>query len=147
MKLTATQNAVLSAAAEHPEGRVDHFPEKVRGGARVKVLTGLEARGLVRQVGGHPVITDEGYQAIGRECPVRADTAKPRRTRENSKQAEVIRMLRRPEGATIAQIRAATGWAAHTVRGHFSGSLNKKLGLNLVSERTPGADRVYRIAD
>ena len=67
-------------------------------------------------------------------------------TRENSKQAEVIRMLQRPEGATIGQICAATGWQAHTVRGTFAGALKKKLGLTIVSDKPQGGERVYRIA-
>ena len=68
------------------------------------------------------------------------------RTRENSKQAEVIRMLRRPEGATIRQICEATGWQQHTVRGTFAGAFKKKLGMTLTSDKHPGAERVYRAA-
>ncbi len=68
------------------------------------------------------------------------------RTRENSKQAEVLRMLRRPEGATISQICESTGWQAHTVRGTFAGAFKKKLGLVLTSEKADGAERVYRVA-
>ena len=67
------------------------------------------------------------------------------RTRENSKQATVIQMLQRPEGATISQICAATGWQAHTVRGTFAGAFKKKLGLNLASEKPEGSERIYRI--
>ena len=67
------------------------------------------------------------------------------RTRENSKQATVIQMLQRPEGATISQICAATGWQAHTVRGTFAGAFKKKLGLNLASEKPEGGERIYRI--
>ena len=67
------------------------------------------------------------------------------RTRENSKQATVIQMLQRPEGATISQICAATGWQAHTVRGTFAGAFKKKLGLNLASEKSEGGERIYRI--
>ena len=67
------------------------------------------------------------------------------RTRENSKQATVIQMLQRPEGATISQICAATGWQAHTVRGTFAGAFKKKLGLNLASEKLEGGERIYRI--
>ena len=74
-----------------------------------------------------------------------ATWAKPR-TRDNSKQAEVIRMLQRPEGATIGQICTATGWQAHTVRGTFAGAFKKKLGLTIVSDRPQGGERVYRIA-
>lgn len=68
------------------------------------------------------------------------------RTRENSKQATVIQMLQRPEGATINQICAATGWQAHTVRGTFAGAFKKKLGLNLTSDKADGGERTYRIA-
>jgi hypothetical protein len=68
------------------------------------------------------------------------------RTRENSKQATVIQMLQRPEGATITQICSATGWQAHTVRGTFAGAFKKKLGLNLTSDKADGGERIYRIA-
>ena len=44
------------------------------------------------------------------------------RTRENSKQATVVQMLKRTEGATVRQICDATGWQAHTVRGTFAGA-------------------------
>ncbi|PPU86604.1 DUF3489 domain-containing protein, partial [Xanthomonas albilineans] len=65
--------------------------------------------------------------------------------RENSKQAQVIAMLKRPEGATIAQICEATGWQPHTVRGTFAGAFKKKLDLSIVSDKAPGGERVYRI--
>ena len=55
-------------------------------------------------------------------------------------------MLRRKEGASIAQIAAALDWQAHSVRGAISGSLKKKLGLNITNELIEGGDRVYRIA-
>jgi hypothetical protein len=71
---------------------------------------------------------------------------KPIRTRENSKQATVIAMLKRPEGATIDQICEATGWQSHTVRGTFAGAFKKKLGLTLTSEKPQGGERTYRIA-
>lgn len=70
--------------------------------------------------------------------------AKPR-TRENSKQATVIAMLQRPEGTTIAQICAFTGWQSHTVRGTFAGAFKKKLGLTITSEKSQGGERTYRI--
>lgn len=73
-----------------------------------------------------------------------ASWAKPR-TRANSKQAEVMRMLQRPEGATVRQICEATGWQAHTVRGAFAGAFKKKLGLTLMSDKQPGGERVYRV--
>ena len=63
-----------------------------------------------------------------------------------SKQATVITLLKRPEGVTIAEVMAATGWQPHTVRGLFSGTLKKKLGLRL-SSAAADRGRVYRIID
>jgi hypothetical protein len=62
-----------------------------------------------------------------------------------SKQGEVIAMLRRPEGATVDEVASAMGWQRHTVRGLFSGTLKKKLGLILASAQEERG-RVYRIA-
>jgi DNA-binding MarR family transcriptional regulator len=73
------------------------------------------------------------------------DTPKePRKRREGTKQAVLIDMLKRDEGATIDQIVEATGWQRHTVRGAISGALKKKLGLTVTSEKVEGT-RVYRI--
>jgi hypothetical protein len=77
-------------------------------------------------------------------APTGADTVAPRRSRDGTKQAKIIGMLRRPEGATIAQIVAASEWRAHTVRGFFAGALKKKLGLEVTSEKV-GDQRVYRL--
>jgi hypothetical protein len=64
----------------------------------------------------------------------------------SSKQVDVLALLRRPEGAAIADIVKATGWQAHSVRGFLAGVLRKKLNLNLISEKTDG-ERRYRIVD
>jgi hypothetical protein len=71
----------------------------------------------------------------------------PARTpRENTKQAKLIALLRRPAGATIADLAKATRWQHHTVRGVLSGALKKKLGLTITSEKPEGKDRVYRLS-
>ena len=61
-----------------------------------------------------------------------------------SKQDAVIAILCRPEGATVDEVASATGWQRHTVRGVFSGTLKKKLGLSLASAKEERG-RVYRI--
>jgi hypothetical protein len=67
--------------------------------------------------------------------------------RENTKQAKLIALLRRPGGATIDNLAKATGWQRHTVRGAISGALKKKLRLSVTSDKTKDGERVYRIAD
>jgi hypothetical protein len=81
----------------------------------------------------------------GRRLPLRLGT----------KQALMVEMLKRPEGATIQQIAEATGWRHHTVRGAISGTLKKKLGLSVKTTRmrevdpdktgARGTGAVYRI--
>jgi Protein of unknown function (DUF3489) len=61
-----------------------------------------------------------------------------------SKQAQVIGLLQRPQGATIDEIATVMGWQRHTVRGLISGALKKKLGLQVISEKTERG-RLYRI--
>jgi hypothetical protein len=70
----------------------------------------------------------------------KAASAKP------TKASAVIALLSRPEGATIEAMTKATGWQAHSVRGFLSGTLKKKLGENVASEKTD-AGRVYRITE
>jgi uncharacterized protein DUF3489 len=66
--------------------------------------------------------------------------------RPDSKQAQVIELLRRSKGATIEELAVATGWQHHSVRGLLSGALKKRLGLTIASTKEERG-RVYRIAD
>jgi hypothetical protein len=74
-----------------------------------------------------------------------ADTPKPVNIRAGTKQAQIIALLQRPEGAAITEIVAETGWMAHSVRGLISGALKKKLGLPIAAEKLDGRGTVYRL--
>lgn len=104
------------------------------------------------------IATEAGLEAIGIDPLVASAVARARKarveprpdpapiaSRAGTKQVQVIAMLQRPEGATIAEIVAATGWQAHTARGAISGALKKKLGLPVTSEKVEGRGSVYRI--
>ena len=233
ISLTATQQSMLAHAIHHTDGRIDWFPENIKGGARQKVLQGLFNRALITPHGSDWLVAAEGYDALGcarptvcliarddheletivtqveatwtqdalanqpassesgdaqgvsvetepqadqgeiatacDDClsgtdvpateidatlgqpaptttPAEQPIVKAIRTREHSKQATIIGMLQRAEGATIAQICEATGWQAHTVRGTFAGAFKKKLGMTITSDKTQGGVRTYRAA-
>ena len=65
--------------------------------------------------------------------------------RPGTKQAQVIDLLRRPQGASIAELVTATGWQQHSVRGVIAGALKKKLGLAVTSKKAEDGERRYGI--
>jgi len=172
MKLSDTQLVVLAAAAKRDDGAILPLPESIKGGAAAKVVDGLIRRGLAEHIeSNRPAIPDlvrvtrAGLEAIGVEpeagdppaaakkparkgkhpkgaSPKPADGGKSPRT--GTKQAQLIAMLKRPEGATVAEIAETFGWQHHTVRGVIAGALKKKLGLDVTSEKVEDR-RVYRI--
>ena len=166
-KLTETQTTVLKAAASRYDGNIEPLPPNVRGGARAKVIDGLLARGLIAESEGRHLLTDAGYAAVGKQRPASNDVAKrdaadafakrdpthalqkleatSRTIRPGTKLAAIIDAMRHPGGATIAQIKACTGWQSHSVRGAISGMLRKKLGLNVVLAHNDSGERVYRV--
>ncbi|MBU1210505.1 MAG: DUF3489 domain-containing protein [Alphaproteobacteria bacterium] len=62
-----------------------------------------------------------------------------------TKQDRMLALLSQPEGATIADLAAATNWQRHSIHGFLSGTVKNKLGLDLHSAKLDGADRRYRI--
>jgi len=179
-QLTPAQHAILAKAINTSGGKIEWFPDHIKGGARKKVLDSLFNRALITPEGQDWCVADDGYDALGMKRPAASQSlpqadheleqivtaaeaawrqqpeavpaiapavrvAACPRTRASSKQAEVVRMLHRPDGATIGQISAATGWQAHTVRGAFAGAFKKKLGLAITSAKIKGSERIYRV--
>ena len=142
MNPTTTQHALLEAAAKHPQHKLVDFPANLKGGARVKVLTSLCGAGWIKpsddDKDGYE-LTPTGMLVIG----VKPEA--PKTLREGTKQATIIELLKRPHGATLKEMIEATNWQQHTIRGAMAGALKKKLGLNIVSEKTDGQERKYRI--
>ena len=102
-----------------------------------------------------PTAAEPGTEPTG-DAPEPEPTPEPaagqRTPRAGTKQALLIDLLRRPEGATVDQIAEITGWQHHTIRGAISGALKKKLGLAVSAERVrhtgpnaKGGTTVYRI--
>jgi hypothetical protein len=106
-----------------------------------------------KTVGARTVTKSKRKAGVKRGKTTPCETPAPR---AGTKQALMIELLKRPKGATVEQIAAATGWQHHTIRGAISGALKKKLGLNVESARirevgpnkagAKGSNTVYRIA-
>jgi hypothetical protein len=174
-KLTETQTIILTAGAQRPDNIALPLPKGLAGAAAKMAVTKMIERGWLQEVDanlrrGEPlwretgdghgttlVVTDAGLLAVGIE-PVVAQTevaiqkdedgataSKVPTPRAGTKQAMLITLLRAPDGATMDQIVAATGWLAHTARGAMSGALGKKLGLVVTSEKDAARGRVYRL--
>jgi len=119
---------------------------------------GLEAIGISltegpAHEGDTPSRVDETVMAVdvgspdGHPEPLNHGTAKSAAPKAGSKLDALITALCRPDGATITDLMQATGWQAHSVRGGISGSLKKKLKLEITSDMVEGRGRVYRIAE
>ncbi|KIL98266.1 MAG: DUF3489 domain-containing protein [Magnetospirillum sp.] len=116
----------------------------------VSTAAAYTALGIVADTGADTAPEEEPATDMADEAespPTDAHVAKPaRKPREGTKQEALISMLKRPEGASIAEIMEATAWQAHSIRGFIAGALKKKLGLNVTSEKIETRGRVYRIA-
>jgi len=174
-KLTETQTIILIAGAQRPDNIALPLPKGLHGAAAKMVVTKMIEHGWLQEVDanmrrGEPlwretcdghgttlVVKDAGLLAIGiepvavksvamtRDNATKAEASKPPTQRAGTKQAMLIAMLQRPDGASIAEIVVATSWQAHSARGVISGVLKKRLGLVVGSTKEDGRGSVYRI--
>jgi len=166
IQLTDTQSIILSTACGRDDRMVFPITAKLKGGAVGNVCKSLLKHALLEEVAATDLNTvwrhDEGRGSITlRATPLAYSTlgitddpapatsissgTELLRRRTGTKQDTLIAMLRSPEGATIEEIMAATGWQSHTVRGAMAGALKKKLGLEVISEKVENRGRSYKI--
>jgi hypothetical protein len=65
--------------------------------------------------------------------------------RAGSKKEIVLKLLRRDQGATIAEIAKVTDWQNHSIRGFLSAQVTKKMKLKIESTKSEAGERTYRI--
>jgi hypothetical protein len=147
--VNGAEPATLDEAGSVWRDCLDQGPEMIKPTSLPGLVASLTKKGLASANGESVGLTPAGfaaYRSIAAEAPVPAtDETKPQ-TRQGTKQATLIAMLRRPEGADLDEIVEATGWQKHTIRGAISGALKKKLGLEVTSTKDGQGRRIYRLA-
>lgn len=199
IQITDSQRALILLAID-TQGRIESYPDNLKGGARAAVVRGLLREDLIAADGSGYALTGAGYEAVGYQLPeianveeagdyertdsdmvsngdsvaaadtdanndadatvasdlgpndetagrfdcAEANTPNPPVKRAQSKLDQVVGLLLRPQGATIAQVMEATEWQKHSVRGFFAGTVRKK-GYVLSSTKQGKEERVYRI--
>jgi hypothetical protein len=129
---------------------LDQGPETIAPTSLPGLVASLTKKGLATTNGESVGLTTLGlaaYRSVAAEAKAAENAtaeAKPQ-AREGTKQATLIAMLRRPEGADLDEIAEATGWQKHTIRGAISGALKKKLGLEVTSTKDSQGRRAYRL--
>ena len=77
--------------------------------------------------------------------PAKAAEEEKPAARSGSKTAQILELLKRPGGATLQELMAATEWQPHSVRGFISGTLGKKFGLSVESAKSEDGKRTYSL--
>jgi len=80
-----------------------------------------------------------------KKAPKARAVAKSTGSREGSKTAKILDLLKRPGGATSKELIKATGWLPHSVRGFLSGTVGKKMGLTVISNKGDDGERAYSV--
>jgi hypothetical protein len=129
MTTSTTENEqtaqATAATAEKPEP-----PKKARAAARKPHVAPSKAK--------------PGKKAIADKKGAKG-SHKGASARQGSKTAQVLNMLKRPSGATLKELKNATSWQAHSVRGFLSGTLGKKMKLTVTSVKGKDGERSYSI--
>jgi hypothetical protein len=149
MKTTAetTQNEATAAAVaeqgattEPKQASAKTRANKKKGAPKAKKGAKKSAAKKEAKPAGKPTAKKEAKPASKKAANVKEAKV----PREFSKKAIVLDLLRRKDGATLAQIAEATAWQTHSIRGFIS-TVTKKMDLPIVSLKNAAGDRFYRI--
>jgi hypothetical protein len=119
------------------------------GTTLIATEAGLAAIGVAPQVA--TVLTNlrKGKSSVAPQVPSdpsgTPEASKAPKIRAGTKQAQIIALLQRSQGASIVEIVDVTGWAPHSARGMISGALKKKLGLEITTATEDERGRIYHI--
>ena len=139
MTKESSTNAEAAAVAEQA---APVAPEQATSTKKASNKKGApKAKKAAKKTAAKPAAKKEAKPASKKAA--KSDAALPR---EFSKKAIVIDMMRRKEGATLAEIGKAPGWQNHSIRGFISGSITKKMGLKVESTKRDDGVRVYKLA-
>lgn len=173
-RLTDTQLVLLNAAANRDDGCLLPVPDsiKAKGAALERSLNALLKADLVSEAPANKdqaawktaddlrpitlVLTDAGRAALETgtsEAPQAKPSRRPTHPRSkpsphgsSTRSATILSLLSGKAGASLEELQAATGWQAHSVRGFLSGTVRRKMGLELISEPDRSGTRRYRLA-
>ena len=134
-----TNTTLEAQAAPNTETQEPKAPTKAKGAKQARRVA--PAKPKSNKKGKAPKAAKQAAKA-----PKKATKPKAEGVREGSKTATVLALIQRAKGATLAEIMDATSWQAHSVRGFVSGTLGKKMGLTVNSEKREDGTRVYSIA-
>jgi hypothetical protein len=142
-----TENAeTTETAAAVAEQGANVAPEKASSKKTASRTKGAP-KGQKSAKGGKPKVAEPKKTAPAKKAakaPKKSAKAKESGPREGSKTAQVVAMLQRKNGATLAEIMETMGWQKHTVRGFMAGAM-KKAGYSVESFKPEGGERTYRI--
>jgi Protein of unknown function (DUF3489) len=154
MKTNADATTTTEAAAVAEQGATTAPEQATTKGKTSKTKDAPKAKKTASKPAtkkeAKPAATKKASKKEAKPAPAARKTPKAKGTattpREGSKKQIVLDLLRRKDGATMAEIAKATDWQAHSIRGFISGNLTKKMGLVVESSKNEAGERTYRIA-
>lgn len=143
--MSNTQKAVESAAPVSEGKGKPKSPRRTGGNLPSKEVASKKMKtALLTPSDGHEQPVEAAFanaSAVNAALASETPAASPKST----KQEQVLTMLSQAGGVTIEEVMKATGWQQHSVRGFFAGTVRKKLGFELMSDKPEGEERRYAI--